>query len=762
MLKKLWRNIYYSFPVQLLILHLRNHHLLMGLWLLFLLFCSGLAGKKLGILYLFLDPEYLGQVNFWSYYFVGFAFGGFLMSWNLTTYLLSAQYFPFLASLSRPFTKFIINNFIIPFLFLLVYLILLIHFQYFGEGLKSGGILLYCLGFVLGTFSLVACYSLYFQLTNRDISYYERKGRQAPNLAKSFMPGRRDVDLEYIKQDENRWKVKTYLNEAFRPKIVRSVAHYESSTLKNIFKQNHLNALILQLLSMLLLMSLGLLIDFPAFRIPAGASMFILGSVLAAITGAVTYWFHEWRVTLIILTLLGLNLLTRFDWLNPKNKAFGLDYESEAVPYTYEKLTHTCQLEAAQQDKIKTRAILENWKKKCADAGEDKPKMLILCVSGGGLKAATWAMQVVQTADSLNQGRLLDQTVLITGASGGLMGLAYLRELYYQQQQGEVTNIYDKKYIDNICKDLLNSIVFSIVSNDLFLPWSKVEEGGYTYNKDRGYVFEQQLNENTNYVLDKSLSDYRDAEVRADIPMMYITPSIVNDARRLIISPQNVRFMMMPPVGESIRHNFEVDAVDFRQVFFEHQADSLRFLTALRMNATYPYILPNIHLPSEPEIEVMDAGFLDNYGIMPAARFIQVFQDWILENTSGVVLLQISSSEKIEEIPASGGQGIIESLINPLGIAVKVMERQELEHDNTLGFVYDILGDDRFHLIRFFYRPQDQNKLEAAISFHITAREKEDVLNALYLEENQSLLRQLQDILAPQVQPNPSLGRLDK
>ena len=74
---------------------------------------------------------------------------------------------------------------------------------------------------------------------------------------------------------------------------------------------------------------------------------------------------------------------------------------------------------------------------------------------------------------------------------------------------------------------------------------------------------------------------------------------------------------------------------------------------------------------------------------------MQVFQEWIQENTSGVILLQISSSEKIEKIPASDNKGILKKIFNPIGIAGKVLVTQEFEHDNTLGFIYDILGQDK-------------------------------------------------------------------
>ena len=98
-MRKLISNIYFSFPFQLLILHLRSNLLLLFLWLFLILMMAGKLGRKLGIQYLFLDPEYQGEVGFVSFLFVGLAYASFLMSWNLTVYLLCSHYFPFLATL---------------------------------------------------------------------------------------------------------------------------------------------------------------------------------------------------------------------------------------------------------------------------------------------------------------------------------------------------------------------------------------------------------------------------------------------------------------------------------------------------------------------------------------------------------------------------------------------------------------------------------------------------------------------------------------
>ena len=364
----------------------------------------------------------------------------------------------------------------------------------------------------------------------------------------------------------------------------------------------------------------------------------------------------------------------------------------------------------------------------------------------GGLKSALWTVKVVQEVDRISNGKFLDQTTLLTGASGGMIGISYLRELMLRKKNGLPINLYDEAHQDQITKDLLNSLAFSIVSQDLFIPFSKVKVGDRYYTKDRGYVFEQQLNQNTQGILNKPLECYQEPEWKSQIPMMFISASILNDARRLLISPQGISYMMGAPVGIEQSKAIDIDAVDFSLLFKDLDPGQVRFLSALRMNATYPYVLPNIHLPTEPGIEVMDAGFLDNYGILSATRFIQVFKDWILENTSGVILVQINVSDQFEDIQPSNQVGLVESLFNPIGIAGKLFTLQEFEIDNSLGFIYDLLGPEKFQLIRFTYHPSQPNS-EASISFHITQKEKKDVQNAFYFESNQRSIRHLMSIL---------------
>jgi len=350
---KWFTNIYYSFPFQLLLLHLRSNLILIGIWILLALFISGHIASLFGAKYLFLSPEYLGEVNFWSFFILGFWFGSFLMSWNLTTYLLDAYRFPFLATLEKPFTKFCINNFIVPLSFFVYYLGHIVFFQGYYELREFHEIIYNCASFVLGGFLLISV-------------------------------------------GQTRWRVDTYLSHTLRPRIVRSILHYDQSLIYKIFKQNHLNVMVVQLASFLLLILIGLLMDNPYLRFPAASNIFILGSMIMSIVGALTFWFGKWRLTLILISLVFINFLSKIDIFNHENRAYGLNYNTSLAPYNQQQLANLSFPDYVAEDKANTTAILNAWHKK---QGVKKPKIVFLCVSGGGLKAATWTTQVMQQVD---------------------------------------------------------------------------------------------------------------------------------------------------------------------------------------------------------------------------------------------------------------------------------------------------------------------------------------------------------------------------
>lgn len=730
------RSLYYSFPIRLLVLHFRNHLMLIGLWVFLALLMTGAVGRFFGVYYLLLTPEYHGLVNFWSFFITGTACGAFFLIWNLTTYLLSAHRFPFLATLEAPFTKFGLNNFIIPLAFLVTFLIASTRFQWFDELTDGWAIVLNIGGFLGGMLAMIGLLAAYLHLTNKNIASFLRPGEFIPRPgSKLLAPGYRLPTLWEIRAGATRWRVDTYLTERLHLRPVRSISHYDPEMLGRVFRQNHFNAVAVQLIAVLLLMLLGLFMDEPWARIPTGATIFLLASMAMAMFGAITFWFRHWGTLVFILIMVAVNYTTGLGFFHYRNRAYGLDYRAEKqTEYNYKVLEQLGAPDQVARDKTQTRAILDNWLAKNRAAGVERPKLVLVCVSGGGMRSALWTMQTLQRADEATQGRLLRQTALISGASGGILGAAYLREIMLRQQGGQAVSVHDSTFIDDMGRDLLNPVSFAILSNDLFFPVSTFQSAGFTYRKDRGYLLERQLNENCRGFLGKRLADYRQPEQEARIPMMVISPFILNDARRLLISPQGVSYLMRPPDDRRRSIGTEMDGVDFGRLFARQQADSLAFTTALRMNCTYPFILPNTRLPSHPSLEVMDAGFRDNYGIATAVRFVQVFQDWIRENTSGVLLLQIRCWEKIDPIEEADDKGIIESLFSPFSAAANLTSMQDFEQDATLSLLNDMLGKNQLEVIRFTYRPMKKEN-EASLSLHLSTREKKDILESYYRPE---------------------------
>ena len=685
------RALYYSFPVRLLVLHVRNHLILLALWLVLGLMMTGVIGRFFGLHYVLLTPEYCGEVNFWSFLLTGGAFGAFFMIWNLTTYLLSATRFPFLATLDAPFTKFCLNNSLIPLSFLAIYLSATTWFQWHDEFSTTSAIAWNIAGFLTGAAALVSLLAAYLYFTNKDIGAFLRPGKFIPRPgSRLLVPGQRLPTIYEIQVGSTRWRTDTYLTERLRPRLVRSVAHYNPEMLSQVFRQNHLNAIVVQVVALIVLLGLGLFMDKSWARIPTAATFFLLASMIMSMFGAITFWFRSWGTIVFLALILIVNTLTSWGVFSYHNHAYGLDYSADnRAEYSYEHFEKIASPENVATDLTATRHILDHWLAKNQTPQVQKPKLVLLCVSGGGLRSALWTMQTLQQTDRIMQGQLLRHIALVTGASGGMLGAGLVRELMLRQHNGEPVSPQDTTFIQDLGEDLLNPVTFAIIANDLFVPLTDFQSGNFRYAKDRGYLFERQLNENCQGFFSRRLADYRQPEAEAIIPMMVFSPFVLNDARRLLISPQGLSYLMRPP--DSTLHP-EIDGVDFGRLFTAQQADSLAFTSALRINCTYPLVLPNVWLPTSPAVEAVDAGFRDNYGISLATRFVQNFRDWIETNTGGVVIVQIRCWEKIPTIAKSDTKGILESLFTPADAVASLTRMQDYDQDASGPVTQRLIG----------------------------------------------------------------------
>lgn len=748
-MKKRLSNIFYTFPIQLVKLQLKHNILLLCLWATLFIILSGGLGASMGIHYLFLDPEYMGKVTFWSFFIIGLAYGSFFIAWNTSIYILNSYRFPFLASLDRPFAKFSFNNILLPLTFIAFYLFKIIQFQWYNEYTTFYILLEYCLGFLSGATTMIIASMFYFQYTNTDAQSYERVNKlKLSKILKSIIIKRKERELNLSQTSPYRavWRVDYFLTESFQWRIVRNVEHYNFKLLERVFRQNHANALVIQSASVTALILMSAMVEYELFRIPAAASMFLLFSIITTIIGALTYWMEEWRVLFLIITFFVISQMMSWGLFSYQNSAYGINYDEKPVEYTVETLDSICSKKQYQNDARNTLNILEKWRSNFKDKSK-KPKMVILCFSGGGVRASLWSHHVIRELDKALKWKLMKHTTLMTGASGGMWGSALYRELYYQKKLGNKVNLYNPKYLNYSAKDLANALAFTFLVNDIFIPWVNRTVNGYVYRQDRGYIFEQQFIENTNGLMANNLGYYKKPEEEAIIPMMLLTPVIANDSRMMLISPHGVSYMMRPAFSyQGAGEELEIDAVDYGALFKKHNPLNLRFVTALRMNATFPFIFPSVQMPSKPVLTLMDAGFRDNFGLETATRFAAIFRTWIMKNTSGVVIVSVRSFAKDKKIAETTSKSLLELIFNPLGPVFAVDALQGYHHDAYIAYLKSKIGYDNVDVVKFEYKPTILGD-KASLSLHLTEKEKNDILNAINLEENQQGIKKMKELI---------------
>ncbi|MBX7052152.1 MAG: patatin-like phospholipase family protein [Flavobacteriales bacterium] len=737
--------VIYFFPIQLLLLHLKKNHFLLFVWVFLFSIITGGFGKSIGVPQQFLVPEYLGATGILSFAILGFAFGGFVSGYNLYTYIMHGYRFPFIATLSKPFHKFCMNNFLLPGIFLITFIFFSAKFQYERELVPPGKVVLNLISFLVAFTIFQSMSYVYFMYTNKDAKNFGKGRRRNPQRDDSPVDTPIHHPIKWVRERlvVKKWYVETYVSSFRRISLARDCQHYSREVLQKVFAQNHINASRFELVLLISFLLLGSLRSFEVFIIPAAASAMLFFTMLIMTISALHSWFRGWTLTVFILFFALLNLgYDQLKFARQSTKAYGLNYE--APPAIYDPAQLEPDRQTIRKDEAATIEILNKWKLKTGDTTDViKPKLIIFNHSGGGSRSAYWTMRAVTFADSICQGELLNNTFMVTGASGGMVGAAYLRELMLQHAWDPTVNIYDQQYADNMSKDLLNPILLSATTNDWFIRYQRLYDGQYAYSKDRATAFEEQLARNTHKAFNRRLGDYTHPEKEAIIPMMIFTPTIVNDGRRLVIASQPVSYLTASSHANG-NHNDQPEDIEFTRMFAAHDPMNLHFSSALRMNATFPYVTPMTTLPSEPELEVLDAGIRDNFGMKTTMQFLYTFREWINLNTSGVIIVQVRDLPKNKDL-SDKKNTLFGKFSGPIGgIYGNITKTHDYNSEQSLRYLQGWFGE-HIHLVTFELEQSRDSHI--SLSWHLTKSEKQQIQRSVYDEKFTQELKRLQELL---------------
>lgn len=728
-MKQALKNVYYFLPVQLLLLHFRKYQLLLTFWIILALTITGNFADHFGASTLFLAPEYLGQINFMSMFLLGCAMCVYMMTWHITTFIIHSKRIPYMGATRHAFLVYCINNFILPLTFLVFFSIVSIRFQYLNEHAGWKEILKLQGGFYLGFILLLLLSFAYFFRVSRDFIKSLLSTLTKPSRIRRVIPyDTLDYELDII-------PVRYFITGHLRIARASELEPYHPRVISKIMSRHHRNVVFAAFIAYLALLIMGIYIDNPLLRVPAGAGFLLLFSMVMGFVGAFKYFLKSWETLGWITFVLLLSFMVKYKVFDLRSIAYGLNYktdENKRPEYNYGSLHQLFNPARVAGDRQQEEKRLNNW----AHATAENPRktLVIVTTSGGGSRSTYWTFRALQYADSMSGGSLFKHTVLVTGASGGMIGAAYWRAVHDAWDRGQLSNRYAAHYQENMGKDLLNAIVFSLASVDLISPFNKISISGHSYTRDRGYAMEQELVTNTDSLLDKNLAYYAQREADGIIPMVLINSTIVNDGRKLMVGSQPVAYLTQP---EYSVHDAEppIDAVDFSAFFRGKDPLNLRLTSALRMNATFPFVLPVVRLPSKPYMNIMDAGLRDNFGIEVASRYLFAMRDWINKNIDNVVFLEIRDSRECDVSASSSESSFSSMLIDPLFVIQNKWEAFQSYKHSFLKDYAPYFMPGKLHYLTLCYFPQDYKK-SAALNFHLTLKEKEDLYNSIYNKEN--------------------------
>jgi hypothetical protein len=156
------------------------------------------------------------------------------------------------------------------------------------------------------------------------------------------------------------------------------------------------------------------------------------------------------------------------------------------------------------------------------------------------------------------------------------------------------------------------------------------------------------------------------------------------------------------------------------------------------------YITPLVNLPSQPSVELIDAGVRDNEGLEITLRYLKEFKGWIKNNTSGVHIIQIKANRP-NEIPIKESKKTkLDQIALPINGVVQSFNNLQIYNKSILTNWSSEVLDFSMEVSRFsLFEKEDK----VSLSWHLTEEEKRTILQTFQNKSNQKELAWLKESL---------------
>ncbi|MFI5183343.1 MAG: hypothetical protein ACHQNV_03010 [Vicinamibacteria bacterium] len=387
-------------------------------------------------------------------------------------------------------------------------------------------------------------------------------------------------------------------------------------------------------------------------------------------------------------------------------------------------------------------AVLEKWRRR----HEKPPVLVIMAADGGGIRAGLWTATVLARLEQEWPPFALHLRA-VTGASGGMLGaaiwvatLAEPEDARRPRHRCGGSEVGGDEVLDMVQMGGLSAIAAGMVFRDFLPP-------PFRSGPDRGRCLELAW-EGHCAELRRPMADLAPGEGSGWRPSLILSPMIVEDGRRLVISNLDLGSLLDnegPMLGGG--RSYSLAGV---QLFRKLPARTLSLSTAVRLQANFPWVLPSTELPpldpGRPRFRVVDAGYYDETGVDLACLWIFRHREWLRAHTAGVLLIQNRDqpSRNRHELPRAQ-RGLVrglDGLVTPVSAVLRARDSTaSYRNDATvaaLARTFNQGTDDEFFTTAVF-----ELTSQASLSWSLTPPEAEAIRGDIGRERNVNVLNAL-------------------
>ncbi|MBZ0328209.1 MAG: patatin-like phospholipase family protein [Altibacter sp.] len=237
-------------------------------------------------------------------------------------------------------------------------------------------------------------------------------------------------------------------------------------------------------------------------------------------------------------------------------------------------------------------------------AAKNDNTLFFIASHGGGLKANVWTLNVLNRLQQRTEGKLLNQTIAMSGASGGSLGLALYTGLY---KENGIDTLLIKQQIDKIAQENYTSLDLTLTFGlDSYRKiWPLSQRIGL---RDRPYYAMVKYQKNVENTSEKTLSEtsFRDYWKEAFQSTGYFPSLIMNTAgttgsRGILWSVKPNKFNAIFPYSKNLADLYD-------------DTKTIPFYQAVSTTNRFPVFSPAAKIPGYGHY--IDAGAIDNSGLL--------------------------------------------------------------------------------------------------------------------------------------------------